>query len=113
MPISASFLRCARVASGVTAYLSSIDPVTFDQRQRDHLPDFLPGGHRHPTQAGIIDNVRAVMVCSRGNNASNIGLLSHPSQERLPCRFIKRATSASATRRLAPASPCWSPPVGA
>src|SRR5262245_46509438 len=33
MPSSASFLRCTGVASGVTAYLSSISPVTFDQRR--------------------------------------------------------------------------------
>ena len=34
-------------------------------------------------------------------------------KERLPCRSTNRATSASATRRLAPASRCWSPLVGA
>src|SRR4029450_477589 len=45
------------------------------------LPDFLPGWPSNPAQASIIDNVLADMVCSRGNNASNLNLLSHPSQE--------------------------------
>src|SRR5262249_16850369 len=75
----------------------AVHPVVFQVLRAIPVPLRLHGTAQHL----LPSNDRKNMVCSHRDIASAIGLLVNPCKERLPCRFTTRATSASATRRLA------------